>query len=364
MKHRIPFLVGVIALVLGATAGFAQVNTDTTKDAPQVSVVADPGLLVIGVQTGSPVAKAGIVRGDVILEAKGAAVNSLDDLAQAVSALKPGDTLAVKVRHGDAQKSLKVVLASQAGRTWMGVLLDPGAERLGRDFDGPRGEWPRGALVESVAAGSPAEKAGVKQGDLILAFNGTRLDPQHALGELIGTKKVGDTITLTVQSPPEAADKGPRELSVQLAKNPAKDGPYLCIEYSPFHGERPMGMMPGGLGGVFVADVADDSPASRAGITTHDLITKVEGASVRDPQQVVDAVAKHKPGDALALTVQHQQGKDVEVTVTLGASPRDADKAYMGVSMRALAGGPEERGEGPGFRGMRPGRPDRSPAVL
>jgi S1-C subfamily serine protease len=358
-------LVGAMALALGAVAGFAQSNTDTTKEsgpAPRASIVADPGVLVVGVQTGSPAEKAGIVRGDVILEAKGAAVNTIAEFAQAVAEMKPGDTLAVKVRHGDAQKSLNVVLAGQAGRTWMGVLLYPVDGREGRIFGGPMGNafpgWAgAGALVESVTAGSPAEKAGLKKGDMILSVDGTRLDPQHGLGDLIAAKKVGDTVTLSVQSVPEAAEKGSREVKVQLGKTPGKDGPYLGIEYAmaPFKGER---MMPGGLRGVFVAEVAGGSPAARAGIAAHDLITKVEGTSVTDPRQVVDAVGKHKPGESLALTVRHGiTGREAEVTVTLGENPKEPGKAYMGVSMREMPFGPEDREGGQGMRGIQPGQP-------
>ena len=254
MRHHFPSLarialIGAIAIALGAVAGFAQSNTDTTKQgpAPQASLVADPGVLVVGVQTGSPAEEAGIVRGDVILEAKGAALSTIAEFAQTVTSMKPGDTLAVKVRHGDVQKSLNVVLAGQGGRTWMGVLLYPAGGREGRMFGGPRG--------------------------------------------------------------------------------------------------------------VFVAEVASDSPAAKAGIAARDLITKVEGASVADPQQVVDAVAKHKPGESLTLTVRHGvAGKEGDVTVTLGENPKEAGKAYMGVSMREMPFGPEDRQGGAGMRGIQPGQ--------
>ena len=48
---------------------------------------------------------------------------------------------------------------------------------------------------------------------------------------------------------------------------------------------------------------------------------------MEDPQQVIDAVAKHKPGKSLALSVQHWgEAKETAVTVTLGASPKDAGR--------------------------------------
>jgi S1-C subfamily serine protease len=67
----------------------------------------------------------------------------------------------------------------------------------------------------------------------------------------------------------------------------------------------------------------------------------------------VDAVAKHKPGDALALTlVRRGDRTPKDVTVTLGKNPNDASKAWLGVSLSELGpggfGGP---GFGPGMRG-------------
>lgn len=58
---------------------------------------------------------------------------------------------------------------------------------------------------------------------------------------------------------------------------------------------------------------------------------------MRDPQTLADAVAAHKPGDTLNVTVRRAaQDQESNVTVTLGASPNDATKAFMGVTIRAV----------------------------
>ena len=57
-------------------------------------------------------------------------------------------------------------------------------------------------------------------------------------------------------------------------------------------------------------------------------------SQVTSPQQVVDAVGKHKPGDTLALTVfRRADGKQTDITVTLGQNPKDATRAWLGLSM-------------------------------
>lgn len=56
----------------------------------------------------------------------------------------------------------------------------------------------QGAYVQQVVTGSPAEKAGIQQGDIIIEFDGQRVDQKNELSSLIGKKKPGDTINITV----------------------------------------------------------------------------------------------------------------------------------------------------------------------
>jgi serine protease Do len=56
----------------------------------------------------------------------------------------------------------------------------------------------QGAYVESVVSGSPADKAGIMQGDIITKFDGQAVDDNHELATLIAAKKVGDTVQIVV----------------------------------------------------------------------------------------------------------------------------------------------------------------------
>ncbi|HLZ08975.1 MAG TPA: trypsin-like peptidase domain-containing protein [Chloroflexota bacterium] len=73
-----------------------------------------------------------------------------------------------------------------------------------------------GALIKSVELGSPADKAGIKTGDVITAIDGTKLDEEHALSSVLVTHKVGDTIQLSI-----TRDQQNLSLSVTLAQRPA-----------------------------------------------------------------------------------------------------------------------------------------------
>ncbi len=334
-----------LLIALGAAAGFAQPKAESTNQqqagATAAANPAAPGILVFAVQPGSPAEKAGVARGDIILAADATAINTPMDLQRIVAAKKQGDTVSLKLQHGDATKTVSVTLGADGSRLGISIAGGPGmyGGGMGRGMRGfrPGGRFPfTGAWVEGVVAGGPAEKAGLKQGDVILSVDGTAVDAAHALGDLIGSKKVGDTVTLSVSTPGQAA----RDVKVALEKNPSKDGPYLGVQYSvgpmmPGRGGYGPGMIPG----IVIADVAADSPAAKAGIAVRDIITKVDGAAVSDPQQVVDAVGAHKPGDSLTLTLSGMaDGTARDVTVTLGASPKDATKAWLGLSMSVMPG--------------------------
>jgi serine protease Do len=195
-----------------------------------------------------------------------------------------------------------------------------------------------GAYVASVVSGSPAEKAGIKAQDVIQSVDGTKIDASHTLADLIGAKKVGDTVTLSVLAGGAGTAK---DVKVTLAKNPDKDAPYLGVEYT-LRGAR--GIFPGipgqnAVAGAFVSQVAENSPAAKADIEAGDVITKIAGTAVTDPQQVVDAVGKLKPGDTIALSVSDRDsGKVRDVTVPLDKSPSDATKAYLGLTLTSGMG--------------------------
>jgi len=359
------FLAGLLFAALTVTLGFAQAKAESKGAAAAPTPAADAGVLVIAVQPGSPAEKAGIARGDIILEANGTTVNDAAELRKALAGRAAGDTLSVKLRHGDVGKTLTVTVGTQAGRPWIGILPLPGRGGLGmmgdEDFGygmhGYRGDGPgmrgddgwgpmfpaEGALVEGVTAGGPAEKAGLKKGDLILSVDGTTVDPRNPLADLVTAKKVGDTVTLSVTS---WGQESAHDVKVTLEKNPNKDAPFLGVQYMPapprFGGGMPG---PGMMSGAIVVDVTADGPAAKAGIQPRDVVTKVDGAAVSAPQQVVDAVGKHKPGDTLSVTVfRRADGKQTDITVTLGQNPHDAAKAWLGVSLSGGFGPPAMRG--------------------
>jgi S1-C subfamily serine protease len=83
-----------------------------------------------------------------------------------------------------------------------------------------------------------------------------------------------------------------------------------------------------------IDEVTAGGPAAKAGISAHDIIVAIDGAPVHSLKPIFEALGKHKPGEAMQLTiVRGPQGTVTDVTMTLGASPMDPSRPYMGLSV-------------------------------
>ena len=300
------------------TIAFAQPKAEKVEVAPRTLVNTDEaGILVSSVESGSPAEKAGIARGDIILEVGGTAVNDYAALQSAIGSRKPGDKVEVKIRHGDTESTVSLTLANKSGKPYAGVSVSPSGRgslsqrKLDRQRN-PRATpllpapQPRlmltgpGAVISKLVAGGPAEKAGLKKGDIIESVDGTAIDAANSLSGLITARKVGDSVALSVRTDAQE----PRDVKVVLEKNPEKDAPYLGVEYAMVNRRfgqavpMPWGA-PGPMAGVLVSSVAADSPAAKAGLKDQDLITAIEGVPVggESGRGAVDLEGHALPGE-------------------------------------------------------------------
>jgi S1-C subfamily serine protease len=212
MKHRT--LIVIAAAIVLATAGVGAFAQGT-----------DPGALVSAVAPESPAAKAGIVRGDILLSVDGKDVDGPRAVVGAVGTLKPGQTVELRLSHGDLTRTVTVTLDDRDGRPYLGIMMAP---PVAGNPDGT-GQAPRaGAFLSEVTPDSPAAKAGLKPHDVVLAVDGTNVDSAHSLTDLVAGHKPGDTVTLSVA----ARGAEPRDVEVTLAGNPSGNGAaYLGVRY-------------------------------------------------------------------------------------------------------------------------------------
>ncbi len=171
------------------------------------------GALVATVQPDSPAAKAGLQPGDVIVQVDGKAVANPRDLAVDIAAVKPGEQVPLNIlRNGETQAITAVVTTLPAQTT---ASNDNGAEENGsgtprvglalapitpdvRDQLGLP-EQARGAVVEQVTPGSPADSAGIQQGDVLVGVGNKAVNsPQAAIEAIRGATKNGHDVALRI----------------------------------------------------------------------------------------------------------------------------------------------------------------------
>jgi periplasmic serine protease, Do/DeqQ family len=151
----------------------------------------------------------------------------------------------------------------------------------------------RGALVVRVVEGGPADKAGLKPGEIVTAVNGIEVEHPDALGYRLTTAGLGQQAALTVQS------NGTREVTIVLdtaPETPARDE-RLLEGRNPFAGLRVANLsprlaqelrMPAEKTGVVVVDVARGSPGSRLGFQPKDLVISLNGVAVESTRAMED----------------------------------------------------------------------------
>ena len=184
-----------------------------------------------------------------------------------------------------------------------------------------------GALVNSVKEGSPADRAGVKRGDVVTAIDGKPVDGSNELRNKIAATKPGTRVTLTVLRNGErkTLTAALEELPSASAKSEGEEGAgegqggALGLALEPLAGERArsLGLKDGQ--GVVVAAVRPNSAASDAGFRQGDVIEEVNGNTVRSASDMRNAVSEAKTRPALVLV--RREGQSLYLTI----SPRQAE---------------------------------------
>jgi len=296
-------------------------------------------------------------------------------------ALGPGGVRAGETDQ-DGQKIEKRVVVRHAGGSRLGVGLE--------DTEGDV----RGTKVRSVEEGSPAEKAGIKDGDVIVRFDGEAVRSASQLARLVGETPAGRSVAIEVTrggatqkltatlaegssrvrvfsgdglpgmhqfnfempewdveapEPPEPpspphAPKAPRAPMPHAWSWNSDDGHdmvfrmlgggprKLGIEYMEV-GEQLAGYFKlGGKTGVLVSSVDAEGPAGKAGMKAGDIVLKIGTKAIQEGDDLRDAVAAAEGGTEVTVSVQ-RDGRPLDLKVTLAKSETKMRRRSTGVSL-------------------------------
>jgi Do/DeqQ family serine protease len=214
----------------------------------------------------------------------------------------------------------RVVVASAKGggsavkRPWLGAKLQAVTAEIADSLGLPR---PSGALVASVAAGSPAARAGLKAGDLIVAIDGVAVDDPNAFDYRFATKPLGGAAQLGVL-------RQGRESTIAVALQSLPDSPrhdVVIQARSPFLGARVANLSPAladdlgleqGAEGVAIVDVGT-ATARSLGFQRGDIVVSVNNEKIARTSDLERAV--RAGGRQWRITIQ-RGGQQISVMLS------------------------------------------------
>ena len=199
-------------------------------------------------------------------------------------------------------------------RGWLGVMIQKINSAL---KDKLRLKDEKGALVADVIADSPAEKAGLKRGDVIVSFDGKEIQETHELPYIVASTPVGKKVKVEVirNGRKKSFDvkigilKGDKESAVV-----SEARPNLGLTIKEITPELARNLRLSETSGLVVFQVEDNSPAAEAGIRPGDIILEVDQDPVKDIAQFNNKVETFKPGDTILFLIK-RRGATLYLTV-------------------------------------------------
>lgn len=195
---------------------------------------------------------------------------------------------------------VKQVIASYASggktvqRAWLGASLQPVTRDIAESLSLDR---PHGVLVSKIYKGGPAEKAGLKSGDVIAAMDGRSVDDTQSLYYILTTQEIGKELNVTILRNGQETERVlPVELppaikseSVVLKGNHPLSGAKV-EEISPVMLEEQNGSLP--EQGIVITEVG--GIAARLGVRPGDVITTVNGMKIENIEILQNALSKRQ----------------------------------------------------------------------
>jgi serine protease Do len=219
--------------------------------------------------------------------------------------------------------------AGKISRGVIGVSIsrDPITKDVAKEFGLP---GTNGALVSSVGPNTPAARAGLKGGDVIVEYNGRPVTDSDSLVSMVVATKPGSTVPVTIyrDNKRQTLNITPDELDLEAEANggraPRQNGGEREAPTATDFGMQLEAItpeiarqldLPRGRGGAIVADVDRGSIAANAGIQPNDIIVEVNRQPVTNVSQVTRALQNVTAGRPVFVVVW-RDGQEYFITMT------------------------------------------------
>jgi len=200
----------------------------------------------------------------------------------------------------------KLIGEGRVVRGWLGIGIQELTEELAAQFGV---QMDKGVLVGNVMKDSPAERGGLKAGDVILEFDGTKVSTIRQLQRLVASTPPGKDAKIKV-----LRDRNELSLVVKVGEMLA-EGTVIAEESSLRYGFTVQDLTPElaeqlklpKAEGVLVSSVEVGGPAAKAGIRAGDVIVEVNRQKVKDLNEFGEALKRVGRGDRVLLLIVREQ---------------------------------------------------------
>lgn len=223
--------------------------------------------------------------------------------------IQPGQGIGFAIPINLARNIMtELIKTGKVVRPWLGVGLQDLTEDLAKLFKLTEKE---GVLISQVTEGSPAEKSGLRTGDIITEIDGKKVQNSQEVVREVLKKKVGETIEIRV-----IRDGKPIKVSVTTAPMPSEEERKAVLSKTEtWFGLRVKTLTPEisrqlglstKLEGVVIEYMEEGSVAREAGLQNGDVIMEVNRERVRNESEYQAAMEKSKPDQGVLFLVNRR----------------------------------------------------------
>ena len=215
-------------------------------------------------------------------------------------------------------------------RGWLGVRIQDVSQEIA---DVEKLDEPRGALVASVAENSPSDKAGIKAGDIILEFNGVKINQMKELPAIVAKTKVGKKVKVKVWRNQKEITKNvllgrletSEDFKVSEKKEPVEkqtsEIESLKITVRLLNNEDiKTRKLPNQITGLVVTKIENDSPLKNTTLAVNDIITEAQKKKIKSINDLREVAQK--------VINSNQQ------TILLAIYNNQNQRRYLGVKLK------------------------------
>lgn len=216
---------------------------------------------------------------------------------------------------------------------WIGVYVQDVDGELRRYYDL---DARSGVLINEIVEDSPAEKAGLRDEDIIVKFDGKRIRRTGDLTRLVRRKQPNDRVQVGI-----VRDGKKKKLTLRIAEKPERlyrdfnsrlfsrprdysfsrgYGAWLGVRLADLNDDLAGYFDVDEHDGALVLSVEEDSPAEQAKIKSGDVILKIDRRRVRDSEDVLEIISNLEAGDEVEIQIK-RRGRTQSIRAELTSNP-------------------------------------------